>query len=133
MTAQEVKQAIDELKAQGMSEEDIAGTFYMMFQDDKITADQLGELVQFVGYKLSDEFLKMSPEDQKLNGWKETDEAQEGDEDDKGKAVEDVSKEDIEAAKEFKNEKDEDDDDSDDDSEDDETRAKKLFGFDDKE
>lgn len=127
MTAQEVKEAFEELKAQGETEEDIAGALYMMFQEDKISLDELKELVQFLGYELSPEFLAMSPEDQKTKGWAEEESGE-----NENKPAEGVSKEDVEAAKEYKPEDkdDSDKDDSDKDDNDEESRAKKLFGFD---
>lgn len=75
MTIEEAKKGFNELKAQGMSDEEIVAVLYLMFQNDEIDVEELGELVKVLGYELSDEFLAMSPEDQKTKGWEETPDA----------------------------------------------------------
>lgn len=65
MTFEEAKKAIDGFKEDGRTDEEIVATFYLMFQDDKISVKELGDLVGLVGYELTEEFLNMSPEDQK--------------------------------------------------------------------
>lgn len=132
MTLDEGKKAIEQLKAQGYSEEDILGSFYKMFQNDELTFDELDGMVNLVGYHLTDEFKAMSPEDQKTKGYEETEEPAEG-----------VDKEEVEEAKEIDEKKDEsedeesegeeaeDDKDEDDKAEDEseeKERAMKLFG-----
>ena len=89
MTLDEGKKAIEQLKAEGHSEEEILGAFYKMFQNDELTFDELDGIVNLVGYHLTDEFKAMSPEDQKKKGFEETDEPAEG-----------VDKEEVEEAKE---------------------------------
>ena len=130
MTLKEAQHAIEELKAQGETEETMLATFYSMFIDDELTVEQLGDLCELIGYELTDEFRNMSPEDQKTKGWEETEE-------------EDLSKEEIEDAKEWDNEDKKDyDGDSNPDAkntdnknsktepeESDDEKAKKLFGF----
>lgn len=74
MTIEEGKKAIEELKAQGNSEEEIAGAFYLMFVEGKIDVDQFDALVNLLGYHLTDEFKNMSPEDQKEKGFEEKEE-----------------------------------------------------------
>ncbi len=69
MTEEEARKAFDELKAKGETEDTILGVLYLMFQDDKFTVEELGSLVKVLGYKLTPEFLAMSPEDQKTKGW----------------------------------------------------------------
>lgn len=71
MTVQEGKQMIEELKAQGATEEEIVSGFFLLFEEDKININELGDLVQLVGYELSDDFKNMSAEDQKNNLWAE--------------------------------------------------------------
>lgn len=107
MTVEEAKKMIEELKAQGNSEEDIVSGFYMMFCDGDIDVNELGDLVQLVGYELTEEFKNMSLEDQKKKGWDED---------------EDISEEEIEDAKEVKEEEKKE-------SESDEDKARKLFGY----
>ena len=137
MTIDEAKKAFDEMRAQGADDNAILGTLYSMFQDDKIDVNQLGALVNVLGYELTEDFKKMSPEDQKTKGYEE------GEED---KPAEGVTKEEVEKAKEFGDDEDEkSDDDEDEESDDDEDEesddeesdeekerkeAERLFGFD---
>ena len=120
MTLKEAQHAIEELKAQGETEETMLATFYAMFIDDVLTVDELGDLCQLIGYELTDEFKNMSPEDQKTKGWEETEE-------------EDLTNEEIEDAKEIdadeKNNNNYDDKKEDKKEESDDEKAKKLFGF----
>jgi len=68
MKPEEAKQAIDAMKEQGKSDEELLFALYGMFQDDKINVNELGDLVQLVGYELTDEFKNMSPDQQKTQG-----------------------------------------------------------------
>lgn len=74
MSIEELKKAIEEMKAQGQSEEEIAGAFYLLFRDEKITLEQLEALVNVLGFELSDEFKSMDPEMQKDGGYEVLDE-----------------------------------------------------------
>ena len=142
MTIDEAKKAFDEMRAQGADDNAILGTLYSMFQDDKIDVNQLGALVNVLGYELTEEFKGMSPEDQKTKGYEE------GEED---KPAEGVTKEEVEKAKEFgddedekKPENDEEDkgsaaetedekpssSDEEEDEEEERKEAERLFGFD---
>lgn len=132
MTLDEAQKAIEELRAQGETDETMLGTFYLMFQEDEISLDELSDLCQLIGYDLSEEFRNMSPEDQKTKGWEEVED-------------EDLDKEEIEDAKEYepgeekKSESEEEDKKPESESkkpeseskkdEDEETQARKLFGF----
>lgn len=156
MTIEEAKKGFDELKAQGMTEDEIVAILYIMFQKDEIDLDMFGELVKVLGYELSEEFLAMSPEDQKTKGWEEVEDS-EGEEDRASRGDDKKGPEGTEEAKEYdkedpapvfekdaNNEDKEDDmpedDDSkeddegfeEDDDEDDDTKARRLFGFGDK-
>lgn len=106
MTVEEGKKAIEELKAQGNSEEEIAGSFYLMFVDGKIDVEQLDALVNLLGYHLTEEFKNMSPEDQMTKGFEEKEE----DEDEEIEVKED--------------------NDDEDEDEDEEKKAMKLMGID---
>ena len=68
MTVEELKQAINQVKAQGHSDEEILGGFYRMYQNNEISLDELDGIVNLMGYHLTDEFLKMSDEDKKTKG-----------------------------------------------------------------
>jgi len=65
MTIDEAKNAIEELKAQELTDEAIAASLYEMFKEDKIDLDQFDALVKLVGYELSDEFKAMSDDEKK--------------------------------------------------------------------
>lgn len=98
MTIDEAKKAFDEMRAQGADDNAMLGTLYRMFQDDKIDVEQLGALVNVLGYELTDEFKQMTPEDQKTKGWEADDESE------KAKGVTD---EEVEKAKEYGDDPDE--------------------------
>lgn len=68
MKPEEAKQAIDAMKEQGKTDEELLFALYGMFQDNKIDVNELGDLVQLVGYELTDEFKNMSPDQQKTQG-----------------------------------------------------------------
>lgn len=65
MTGREMKQIVDELKAEGNSEEDILAGFYQMFKDGDFDVNDLKIAASFVGYELSPEFLVKSEQEQK--------------------------------------------------------------------
>ena len=90
MTHQEAEKMLAELKQGGMSEDEILGALYKMFQNDEITIEGLEGLVETLGWHFTEEFRNMSPEDQKTKGYEEVDEEEEG-----------VSEEEVEAAKEY--------------------------------
>ena len=73
MTEQELLEAIEELKQQGFTEDEFLLVFYTMFQHDDINLEQLAYLVDLFGYELTEEFLAMSPEDQKTKGYEDAD------------------------------------------------------------
>ena len=98
MTIDEAKKAFDEMSAQGADDNAILGTLYRMFQDDKIDVEQLGALVNVLGYELTDEFKQMTPEDQKTKGWEADDESEK---------AEGVTDEEVEKAKEYGDDPDE--------------------------
>lgn len=98
MTIDEAKKAFDEMRAQGADDNAILGTLYRMFQDDKIDVEQLGALVNVLGYELTDEFKQMTPEDQKTKGWEA---------DDENEKAEGVTDEEVEKAKEYGDDPDE--------------------------
>ena len=78
MSIDEAKEAISEMRAQGNSDEEIAGAFYLMFVDGKLDVNQFNALVNLLGYHLSDEFMAMDPEQQKTQGFAEQDTPEEG-------------------------------------------------------
>ena len=82
MTVDEAREAIEELKAQGANEEEIAGSLYLMFVDGKLDVKQFEALVNLLGYHLTEEFLAMSEDEQKSKGFEKTEEAADGVSDD---------------------------------------------------
>ena len=64
MTIKEVEEAIEILKQQGNSDEDIAASFYLMYADNKIDINQFKALLAVLGYKLVDDFEKLSKKEQ---------------------------------------------------------------------
>ena len=69
MSIEELTKAVEEMKAQGQSEEEIAGAYYLLFRDGKIDLEQLEALVNNLGFELSEEFKAMDPEQQKEEGY----------------------------------------------------------------
>ena len=139
MELKELQDALSELKSQGMSEEDILGSLYTMFIEDKIDANQLEAIADEMGYQLSEEFKKLPDEEKKTFGLAEEEaEEEEPNLKDKGTRYEDEDEEDEseeedESGEEEEDESEEDEDESEDDeSEDDESEedeAMKLFGL----
>ena len=85
MRPEEATQAIDAMKEQGKSDEELLFALYGMFRDDKIDVNELGDLVQLVGYELTDEFKNMSPDQQKAQGITEDENIDKNDEAVEGK------------------------------------------------
>lgn len=79
MTAEEVKEAYEELKEKGMEPEDIGVALGKLYENGDITKDQLGALLEPLGYKLKPEFAELDDEEAKKKLWKsEGDEPEEG-------------------------------------------------------
>lgn len=72
MTLEEAKQAFEELKAQGETDETILAVLYEMYKDDTIGLDELESLIGVLGYEFTEEFKKMSPKDKKTKGYELT-------------------------------------------------------------
>lgn len=122
MTLEEAKAAIEDLKAQGETEDDILKVLYLMFTKGEFDVETLRALVGTMGYEFTEEFEAMSDDDKKTKGWEQ--------EDDPEKSG--LDKEEIEKAKECGDDEcDEPEDEPEDESEEDEKkRAMKLFGLD---
>ena len=71
MTLLEAKKVIKEFQDKGVTDDDILGVLYLMFQDDKLTFEELDALVDSIGYEITEEFRNMSLEDKKTKGFKE--------------------------------------------------------------
>lgn len=70
MTEKEVRKAIDKLRKQGWTDDDILKSFYVMYQEGKIVLDELRGLCKVIGYEFTDEFEQMSEADKKTKGLK---------------------------------------------------------------
>ena len=68
MTIDDAKQALEQLKNTGYSEEDIVKTLYLMYADGKMSLSDLRTLTELMGYEFTEEFEAMSEEDKKRNG-----------------------------------------------------------------
>lgn len=119
MTVEEAKSAVEELKAQGMTDDDLAAALYGMFVDEKIDFDQFDALAKVIGYELTDEFKNMSDEERK--GLAESDEEEEnpaeGEKEEENNPFEEKPHLETPETKDDKPE------------ESDEEKAKKLYGF----
>lgn len=75
ITVEEAMKAIREMQEEeNMTDDEILGILCLMFQDNKLTFNELGALIDKLGYEFTDEFLNMSPEDQKSKCFEECDE-----------------------------------------------------------
>ncbi len=57
------------LKKQGYKDEELLGSFFLMFVDNKINVKELEVLSNAIGYRLTEDFKKMSTYDQKTKGF----------------------------------------------------------------
>lgn len=112
MTVEEAKKAIEEFRAQGDTDEDIVGIFYMMFCDDKLSLEEFEDLLDLMDYELTEEFKAMTEEEKKTKGWEEIEDEETG---------EGIENPQPEAKAEEEPAKKE--------SESDEDKARKLFGY----
>lgn len=84
MNNEEIQALIEQLKAQGLSEEEIMDTFYQTFTEGKMDRKDLETLAEAMGYELTDDFKnEPTPDPIEANG------------------IEGLSKEDLEEAKEI--------------------------------
>lgn len=82
MTVEEVEMVFDEMKAEGRTEDEIAGAMYMMYSKGKLTLDELRDLVGILGYEFTAEFEALPEEEKKKpkNAFKDVEETEEDDE-----------------------------------------------------
>lgn len=78
MTIEEAKEALEQLKQEGNSEDDILKIMYLMYVDDELNLSDLRTLTKLLGYEFTDEFEAMSDEDKKKAGLTKTEEPAEG-------------------------------------------------------
>ena len=64
MTVKEGQRAIEQLRNQGCTDEQIQYAFAMMYFNNQIDLDGFNGLINLLGYHLEDEFLSLSKEEQ---------------------------------------------------------------------
>ena len=109
MNHEEFTKLCDEMRAQGMKDEDILGTILQMFKDGKITVDDMKKMAGALGYELTEEFLRLTKGMDRMPSPESTEDKDGGE----------LSEEEVKDAQEYKPEEDsdEDEDESDDDEE----------------
>lgn len=70
MTLEDAKEALEELKRNGQSDEDILKVLYLMYTDGTIRLEDLRTFTALLGYEFTDEFEALSDDDKKTNGLK---------------------------------------------------------------
>lgn len=65
MTVEDAKNAIEQLRNQGLTDEQIQYAFTMMYFNNQMDLDALDGMINLMGYHLSNEFKSMSKEEQK--------------------------------------------------------------------
>lgn len=123
MTLEELKKATDSLKDKGLTDEDIIVSYGEMFEDGKITKNQLVGLCEALGYEMDKDWLAKSEEEARKSLWKTNpDEKKEGLENKEAEELGDKEPQEVEKKEEPK-EKEKGDD------EDEKKEALKLFGL----
>lgn len=75
MTIEELEQVFETLrKENGATDDDLLGTCYLLYQENKITTEQLEAMIDVLGYEFTPEFVAMSEEDKHIYGYVEVDE-----------------------------------------------------------
>lgn len=70
MTLEDAKEALENLRRNGQSDEDILKVLYLMYTDGTIRLEDLRTFTALLGYEFTDEFEAMSDDDKKTNGLK---------------------------------------------------------------
>lgn len=78
MTQEELQNVFDELKGEGMGDEDIVVALGRMYEEGEITKPQLGALLDGLGYEFTPEFAEKSDEESKASLWEKDGEGDEG-------------------------------------------------------
>lgn len=123
MTVEEVNKAFEDLKSEGMKDEDLLVALGKMYQDGEITKDQLGALIDQLGYEFTEDFAKMSDEDSKNNLFSEEEGEEPEEEGEEPKAEEEEPEEEGKEEEEPESEPEEDE-------EEEKKKAMSLFGRD---
>ena len=78
MTQEELQNVFEELKGEGMEDEDIVVALGRMYEEGEITKPQLGALLDGLGYEFTPEFAEKSDEESKASLWEKDGEGDEG-------------------------------------------------------
>lgn len=70
LSLEELQGALNQLRSEGYTEEDMLKVFYLMYSDGKISLDSLRTITEVLGYEFTDEFENMSKKDKKTKGLK---------------------------------------------------------------
>lgn len=68
MSFEELQGALDQLRRQGYTEDDMLKVFYLMYSDGKINLDSLRTITETLGYEFTEDFENMSYDDKKTKG-----------------------------------------------------------------
>ena len=79
ITIEQVYIAMKQMMDEGTTEDDMLGILYLMFQNDKISLNELEALIDKLGYEFTEEFLNMTPEQKKTDGYTYEDDSEEDD------------------------------------------------------
>lgn len=63
MTKEEFDKLIEEQRAKGLDDEDIAVVFALMFKDGKLNREQIEGVLEAMGYEISPEFKQLDDEE----------------------------------------------------------------------
>lgn len=79
ITIDQAYSAMKQMMDEGTTEDDMLGILYLMFQNDKISLDELEALINKLGYEFTEEFINMTPEQKKTDGYTYEDDSEEDD------------------------------------------------------
>ncbi|MCR4874462.1 MAG: TIGR02452 family protein [Clostridia bacterium] len=71
MTENELKEAYNEMRKSGATDNDILGFLYHLYQEHTIDTNQLREMVDILGYEFTEDFENMSEDDKHTKGYEE--------------------------------------------------------------
>ena len=77
MTIDEIEEAIENLREEGMDDDALIGAVYMLFKEDKLNAEELRIVLNVMGYDLTEEFMNLPEEQQKDSDFVDFDEENE--------------------------------------------------------
>lgn len=79
ITIEQAYIAMKQMMDEGTTEDDMLGILYLMYQNDKISLNELETLIDKLGYEFTEEFRNMTPEQKKTDGYTYEDDSEEDD------------------------------------------------------